>query len=147
MKNMILILGLLSAVLPHSFVQARSVEHKVEGTYSKPGRIGGGFMEEFKGKASVTLLGQEIKSMQQVHDIFENFLDLPDHYGRNFDALYDVLTDEEIIAHVGSKHKSRLISVSIRNGDQLERTIGHNNYEKLKDVLQDAKLGPVFVSN
>lgn len=35
----------------------------------------------------------EINSREQLHDVLASALELPDHYGRNLDALYDCLTD------------------------------------------------------
>ncbi len=34
----------------------------------------------------------EVKSTEELHDLLQEVLPLPDYYGRNLDALYDVLT-------------------------------------------------------
>ncbi len=46
----------------------------------------------------VLLDGNRIKNSDDLHAAFAEALDLPDYYGRNLDALYDVLTEttEEI---------------------------------------------------
>lgn len=33
----------------------------------------------------------EIKTLYELHDLFENVFSLPDYYGRNMDALWDCL--------------------------------------------------------
>ena len=42
---------------------------------------------------------QSLDTNDKIHDFFEEALDLPEYYGRNFDALFDVLTSisEEIM--------------------------------------------------
>lgn len=37
--------------------------------------------------------GRELPTREAVHDCFAARLALPDYYGRNLDALYDVLTE------------------------------------------------------
>lgn len=39
------------------------------------------------------IIGREIGSVEELHEMFYRELDLPDYYGANLDALYDVLTD------------------------------------------------------
>lgn len=41
---------------------------------------------------AVTLDGEEIADKEQLHKIFRDKLELPDYYGENLDALYDVLS-------------------------------------------------------
>ena len=36
----------------------------------------------------------DVTTTEQFHEILVKELPLPEHYGRNLDALYDVLTDE-----------------------------------------------------
>ncbi len=36
---------------------------------------------------------QDISGKEELHDRLTQILDLPEYYGRNLDALYDVLTD------------------------------------------------------
>ena len=46
----------------------------------------------------VLLDGEKIESCAMLHETFQRELELPEYYGANFDALYDVLTErrEEI---------------------------------------------------
>lgn len=37
---------------------------------------------------------KDVQSKEDFHDRIEEGFDCPDYYGRNLDALYDVLTDE-----------------------------------------------------
>ncbi len=57
--------------------------------------------------------GAVIESREQLHDTLARQLSLPEHYGRNLDALFDCLTDiredcelrlihaDELFAHLG----------------------------------------------
>lgn len=42
---------------------------------------------------------QSLDTNEKIHDFFTEILELPEHYGRNLDALFDVLTSitEEIL--------------------------------------------------
>lgn len=41
----------------------------------------------------VTLDASVLKTRDEIHDFLEKALDTPDYYGRNLDALHDVLTE------------------------------------------------------
>ncbi len=41
----------------------------------------------------ITLDGNLLSDAANVHDYLKDMLDFPEHYGKNFDALYDCLTD------------------------------------------------------
>ena len=43
---------------------------------------------------TIVLDGAEMTSRQSMHDHLARRLELPDYYGRNLDALYDVFTGE-----------------------------------------------------
>ena len=43
----------------------------------------------------IVLEGRKMKSREAFHDEIESKLDTPDYYGRNLDALYDVLTESD----------------------------------------------------
>ena len=42
---------------------------------------------------TVYLDGRQMTSRTALHDHLQRVLNLPDHYGRNLDALYDLLTE------------------------------------------------------
>ena len=59
--------------------------------------------------------GSALPEAAAVHDLFTRALDLPEWYGRNLDALYDVLTERgeplrllvrnrEALAEIGRAH-------------------------------------------
>ena len=67
--------------------------------------------------------GKAVTDMDALHDLFARELDLPEWYGRNLDALYDILTGLE---HRGSRfamtmpgedapHEVRLYAQRIRD--------------------------------
>ena len=41
----------------------------------------------------VTIRGIDFDSIQEVHEYLAEELEFPSHYGKNLDALYDVLTE------------------------------------------------------
>ena len=41
----------------------------------------------------VTIRGIDFSDKDELHDFLASQLDFPEYYGRNLDALYDVLTD------------------------------------------------------
>ena len=45
---------------------------------------------------TVEILGKNYSSMQEIHEMLAKELDFPDYYGKNLDALYDVLTEESL---------------------------------------------------
>ena len=73
----------------------------------------------------VLLDGAEITSKANVHDAFAAALDLPEYYGRNLDALHDVLT--EAADEIG------IIAVNV---DELSENLG-KWWESLKRMLAD----------
>ena len=43
----------------------------------------------------LTIALSQLDSKEHIHDLMADMLDLPEYYGRNLDALYDVLTTLE----------------------------------------------------
>jgi ribonuclease inhibitor len=75
---------------------------------------------------SCTIDGKRIKSIDDMYDELSRQLNFPPHFGRNLDALYDVLSTDlagpyKIIWHYPKESKAVL-------GDQ---------YEKIKAVLKE----------
>lgn len=48
---------------------------------------------EMRAMVEIVLDGQVLQSPEDVHDRFAQALDLPEWYGRNLDALFDLLCD------------------------------------------------------
>lgn len=75
----------------------------------------------------VKIDGNKIKNREQLHDELQRQLDLPDYYGRNLDALYDVLTSF-----------TQPVSFEIVNEAELKEHLGH--YAKMfLGLLEDVK--------
>lgn len=86
-------------------------------------------IDESDRSLNIQICGANIKSMDDIHDIFIKALNLPSYYGRNFDALYDVLTDTSIT--------NKKITVQIVNFKELESSIGQRDLELLLVVLSE----------
>ncbi len=76
---------------------------------------------------SCTINGKNIKTIDDVYDQLASQLEFPNHFGRNLDALYDVLTTDipgplKIVWHHPGASRSVL-------GDQ---------YNLIRAVLKDA---------
>ena len=70
--------------------------------------------------------GEAIGTREQLHEILQRELELPEWYGRNLDALYDCLTDSH-----------ERISIEMRNPEALAAHLGR--YAKaLEQVIRDA---------
>lgn len=75
---------------------------------------------------TVILNGAEITEMADVHTAFAAVLDFPEWYGRNLDALYDMLTVPQ-----------ESVTVVFRYPALLEETLGRR-FRTLCRVLRDA---------
>ena len=75
---------------------------------------------------TVILDGAEITCIEDVHRAFADALQFPDWYGRNFDALYDMLTVPR-----------SAVTVVLRRPTLLEAMLGRR-YRTLLHVLRDA---------
>ena len=84
----------------------------------------------------VILDGSKIKNVSDLHDTFSESLGFPAYYGRNLDALYDLLseTGEEItILSVGT--------------DALEKTLG-KKWSAFLRMMDDLENGNIkFISD
>lgn len=59
---------------------------------------------------AVILDGQKIADKEQLHELFRKQLELPDYYGENLDALYDVLSTYSEAVEITILHKEQLCS-------------------------------------
>lgn len=75
----------------------------------------------------VKIDGSKITSREELHEELKRQLNFPDYYGRNLDALYDMLTSF-----------TESVSFEIVNEVELEEHLGH--YAKLfLGLLKDVK--------
>ena len=73
--------------------------------------------------AEILLDGQELRSVETVHDLFAQALALPEYYGRNLDALFDCLTDSRTPITVRLLHREALEDRLGRSGRALVRLL------------------------
>ena len=74
----------------------------------------------------IILDGRELQSMEEIHKLFKEELALPEYYGFNLDALYDVLTE-----HMED------VKIVIRNRLRFVLSLG-KRYSRLMRMLEDA---------
>ena len=72
---------------------------------------------------TIILDGEQMRSRRAIHDYLAKQLGLPEHYGRNLDALYDLLTERGCPTRLVVQHKAALISQLGRYGTALCRTL------------------------
>ena len=58
----------------------------------------------------IVLEGETMLSRREAHEHLAQQLALPDYYGRNLDALYDVLTEREGPTRIIIRHGNTLLS-------------------------------------
>ena len=73
--------------------------------------------------AEIVLDGLEIESLEAVHDRFAQALGLPAWYGRNLDALYDLLTERTGPVRLLVRHREALLDGLGEYGGALCRTL------------------------
>lgn len=71
--------------------------------------------------------GEIIKTREQLHDMLQRELELPEWYGRNLDALYDCLTEGW----------TEILQIEIRNREALTEHLGRYA-GALEQVIRDA---------
>ena len=71
----------------------------------------------------VVLDGLAMTDRSAAHDHLAQQLALPAHYGRNLDALYDVLTEYRKDVTIRIEHLPQLLTALGRYGENLVKTI------------------------
>lgn len=59
---------------------------------------------------TIVIDGEKMLSRREAHDYLTQALHLPDYYGRNLDALYDLLTERETPTRIMIQHGNTLLS-------------------------------------
>ena len=76
----------------------------------------------------VTCLLQRVETLDDLFDSLEAQLDLPEHFGRNLDALYDVLS-----------HDVRgPLEIIWRNTDAARQALGSDLYTTVLSIMETA---------
>ena len=73
--------------------------------------------------AEIVLDGLELRSLEEVHDRFAQALALPEWYGRNLDALYDLLSEREGPTRLLVRRRAALLDGLGEYGGALCRTL------------------------
>jgi|GEM_PF-555929 len=81
-------------------------------------------------QSTTRLAPLDLTDAARLHDVLARDLGLPDYYGRNFDALFDVLTDPAVVGE-------RQITIVIENASRAFE-IGSNLLAPLLTVVQTA---------
>lgn len=77
---------------------------------------------------SVTCLLQRVETLDDLYDSLEAQLDLPEHFGRNLDALYDVLSHD----------LPGPVQIIWRNTDSARQALGSEMYTTVLSIMQMA---------
>ena len=75
----------------------------------------------------IALHPQSVHSMQDIYDVFGSVLHFPTWFGRNLDALEELLSDSE--------YTPQKIEIRIYDQATLRQELGEENMKKLLDVL------------
>ena len=77
--------------------------------------------------------GSALPEAAAVHDLFTRALDLPEWYGRNLDALYDVLTE-----------RGEPLRLLVRNREALAAGLGEYAEDLLRTLADAAAENPAL---
>ena len=72
--------------------------------------------------------GWDIENKNDFYQRIDDQMELPDYFGRNLDALYDIFTEKE----------PGTITIEFVHYDALEEALGSRFLHRLKGMLQDA---------
>ncbi|KHD87233.1 MAG: hypothetical protein OM95_15765 [Bdellovibrio sp. ArHS] len=92
--------------------------------------IPGAAVYENESRITLLIYGYQVESIEQIHEIFAQAFKLPQSYGGNLDALYDVLTDPSVL--------KKNWDITIISGAELRVNIGDEKVDALLDVLNEA---------
>jgi len=75
--------------------------------------------------------GRQIKSEQHFYLEIGKELQLPEYFGHNLDALYDLLTDPDYL-------QGRSVALCFKSINQLIQTLGEEKWCEILSVLKEA---------
>lgn len=90
--------------------------------------LGGIFSFQVMASGSVLIDGKEIKTKDQLHNIIAKNLNFPHYYGKNLEALYEVLSSDFTGDSI----------VKIKHVNLLKAKIGSDYIESMIQVIMDA---------
>ena len=82
---------------------------------------------------TIELDGRRMTDRSALHDYLQKVLELPDYYGRNLDALYDLLTED-----------GRPRKILLRNSAEVEAQLGGYGIAFLETLRQAAEENPAL---
>ncbi|MCK4795945.1 MAG: barstar family protein [Spirochaetes bacterium] len=74
--------------------------------------------------------GNEILDENAFYDILQEKLKLPDYFGRNLDALWESIADEEI---------ELPIIIEVVNSSKIQENLGDNFFNNIMSIFKDAQ--------
>lgn len=99
-------------------------------------------VNEFRNEIHIDMNATNIWSASHLHKALKKALNLPSTYGKNFDALYDALTDVQTYRHPSEESSTKIVGKRIYlhiSGTGLwEKQIGKKNVKRFLKTLQDA---------
>lgn len=72
---------------------------------------------------TIVLDGEQMLIRKSLHDHLSEQLGLPEYYGRNLDALYDLLTERGSPVRLVMRHRTALLAALDKYGAALSRTL------------------------
>lgn len=89
------------------------------------------YIEENGNQLSLLIFGSEVQTAEQLHQILASSLGFPHYYGMNLDALFDMLTDSNIL--------SKEVYVIILNRTDLQENLGRDYFKSFVETFRDAE--------
>lgn len=80
---------------------------------------------------TIELDGRQMTDRESAHCYLQQQLALPEYYGRNLDALYDLLTERQ-----------ESTTIIVRNRSELERHLGSYGQALMKALYDGARENP-----
>lgn len=82
-------------------------------------------------KVDITINGNKVKSLDDILINLGKALNFPRTYGKNLDALRDLLSDSQVI--------SQKTTITITSGNLLNLTLGEEDSQALLEVLNESQ--------
>lgn len=80
----------------------------------------------------IILDGKRMRNREETHDYLKRMLDLPDYYGRNLDALWDLLSYESRETTITFIHTGAMLENLGSYGAELMEVFYEVNFERCR---------------